>query len=443
VTPPAPILWRASTRRDLLRLAGLALSAGAAPAAEAAAAGIPATILVSHRLTAGPFTDGPPADTTAITLDNLAGDPAWIRLVHFNDQPRPCRIDRAAIALTAAAYDGRTPVDGAGKPDAGAWRPVRYDAQGASTMPGAGRPGAGPLFSLTMPPHEGPAAQPGLAFSDWMALPPRPRIDGGSGTLLIGRVYASEPQRGIRVGVPDPAIGRSFAASLAAGDAAQAPWLASQARPGPTAGYAVQYISRAPTLTMIAIGDSITASAATHGGISGYAFRASVMLSQPNRRMEFFNEAVAGRRSAAFLANGRRQIALIRPQCGVLQCWSENDGPTRAAAEAALSESLTLAAWAKRSGCILALCTAAPVYSRCPEAEAHRRWSNDLVRIASHMLQLPLLDLDAIWGTGATPNAYRAAYDAGDHTHPNDGASAVAATALAQLLAPLLPQSSP
>jgi lysophospholipase L1-like esterase len=433
----------------LLRLAGLALSAGAAPAPEAAAAaGIPATILVSHRLTAGPFTDGPPADTTAITLDNLAGDPAWIRLVHFNDQPRPCRIDRAAIALSAAAYDGRTPVDGAGKPDAGAWRPVRYDAQGASTMPGAGPPdaeppGAGPLFSLTMPPHEGPAAQPGLAFSDWMALPPRPRIDGGSGTLLIGRVYASEPQRGIRVGVPDPAIGRSFAASLAAGDAAQAPWLASRARPGPTAGYAVQYISRAPTLTMIAIGDSITASAATQGGISGYAFRASVMLSRPHRRMEFFNEAVAGRRSAAFLANGRRQIALIRPQCGVLQCWSENDGPTRAAAEAALSESLTLAAWAKRSGCILALCTAAPVYSRCPEAEAHRRWSNDLVRIASHMLQLPLLDLDAIWGTGATPNAYRTAYDAGDHTHPNDGASAVAATALAQLLAPLLPQASP
>jgi hypothetical protein len=383
--------------------------------------------------------DGPPADTTAITLDNLAGDPAWIRLVHFNDQPMPYRIDRAAIALTAAPFDGRRPVDATGKPDPGAWRPVRYDAQGASTVPRAGPGGAVPRFSLTMPPHEGPAAQPGLAFSDWMALPPRPRIDGGAGTLLIGRIYCSGPQRVVPVGRPDPAIGRIFAASLAAGDGAQSPWAANRAHPGPAAGYAVQYLSRVPALTMIAIGDSITSSAGTGGGISGYAFRASVMLSQPTRPMEFFNEAVVGRRSVEFLANGRRQIALIRPQCGVLQCWSENDGPTRTAAEAALSESLALAAWAKRLGCVLTLCTAAPVYARRPQAEAHRRWSNDLVRIAAHMLQLPLLDLDAIWGTGAAPNAYRALYDAGDHTHPNDRASAVAATALARLLGRVLP----
>jgi lysophospholipase L1-like esterase len=200
----------------------------------------------------------------------------------------------------------------------------------------------------------------------------------------------------------------------------------------------VQYISRMPGLTMIAIGDSITASAGTRGGISGYAFRASVLLSRPRRPMEFFNEAVAGRSSVAFLANGRRQIALIRPQCGVLQCWSENDGPTRAAAEAALSESLALAAWAKQLGCVLTLCTAAPVYAGRPQAEAHRRWSNDLVRIASHMLQLPLLDLDAIWGTGGTPNSYRTAFDAGDHTHPNDLGSAVAAATLTQLISPLL-----
>jgi hypothetical protein len=102
---------------------------------------------------------------------------------------------------------------------------------------------------------------------------------------------------------------------------------------------------------------------------------------------------------------------------------------------------LHFAAWAKQLGCVLTLCTAAPVYAARPQAEAHRHWSNDMVRIASHMLQLPLLDLDAIWGTGATPNAYRPVYDAGDDTHPNDRASAVAAVALAQLLGPLLPPS--
>ena len=46
-----------------------------------------------------------------------------------------------------------------------------------------------------------------------------------------------------------------------------------------------------------------------------------------------------------------------------------------------------------------------------------------------------LLDLDTLWGTGATPNTYRREYDWGDQMHPND-----AACAAARVLAPMLRQ---
>jgi lysophospholipase L1-like esterase len=164
------------------------------------------------------------------------------------------------------------------------------------------------------------------------------------------------------------------------------------------------------------------------------------MLSSPARPVEFFNEAVSGRRSIDFIANGRHQIMMLRPQFGVLQCWSGNDGPGQDAAEAALSRSLALAAWARDSGCVLVLCTAAPVYGGYPaSAEVPRVWSNDQVRQAALRLGLPLLDLDRIWGNGGKPNTYLAAYDSGDHMHPNDVGAAAAAIVLAGLLRPLLP----
>jgi len=71
--------------------------------------------------------------------------------------------------------------------------------------------------------------------------------------------------------------------------------------------------------------------------------------------------------------------------------------------------------------------------------ELPRVWSNNLVRQAAPRMGLPLLDLDRIWGDGGTPNAYQAAYNSGDHTHPNDAGAAAAAVTLAGLLRPLLP----
>jgi lysophospholipase L1-like esterase len=404
----------------------------------AAALTSPAARMLSHRMAAGPFINLPVTDTTAATLDNLEAEPAWMRLIHFNSRPAPYTISRAAVALSARVHDGIMPVDATGAPDPEAWHEVSYNAQGAD-LP-LGPAGGADFFSLTVPPHYGPPGQPGQAFSDWIALPPRRRTDGGKGALLLGRIYVAGPQPFIWSGAPDPAIGRSYAATLTGGDGAAPPWLIGWRNPSFSAGYAIQYISRIPGVTIIAIGDSIAASARTSGHISGHAYRASVLLSRPNQPVAFFNEAVSGRGSVDFIANGRRQIALLRLQFGILQCWSANDPATQAAAEAALCRSVELAAWARDRGCVLVLCTAAPVYGKHPaNYEMHRVWNNDQVRQAAARLGLPLLDLDRIWGNGGMPNSYRATFDSGDHMHPNDAGAAAAAVVLAGLLRPLLP----
>jgi len=326
-------------RRAILKIAVAAFASGG-PAGAMTAAHKPAAMrLLSHRLAAGPFVNRPANAITVATLDNLAAEPALIRFVHFNSLPAPYIIDRAAVALSASVHDGLTPVDATGVPDPGSWREVSYSAPG--TNPAAGD---ATNLSVTVPAHYGPPGQPGMIFSDWIALPPRPRMDGGPGALLLARVYAAGTQPLIPAGVPDVAIGRNYAATLAGLDGAAPPWSLGWRRPGFTGGYAVQYISRTSGVTVIAIGDSITASARTSGHISGHVYRASVMLSAPSQPVEFFNEAVSGRRSVDFVGNGRRQIASLRPQFGVLQCWSENDGPSHAAAAAALDRSLALAA---------------------------------------------------------------------------------------------------
>ena len=78
---------------------------------------------------------------------------------------------------------------------------------------------------------------------------------------------------------------------------------------------------------------------------------------------------------------------------------------------------------ARRNGCVPILVTPAPVFGTNPEAEAHRQHNRALARAATQHGGY-LLDLDTLWGTGATPNTYRRGYDWGDHMHPNDAACA-------------------
>jgi hypothetical protein len=66
------------------------------------------------------------------------------------------------------------------------------------------------------------------------------------------------------------------------------------------------------------------------------------------------------------------------------------------------------------------------------EAEAHRQHNRTRARAAAQARGY-LLDLDALWGTGATPNTSPREYDWGDQMHPNDAARAAAARVLAPM----------
>jgi len=63
-----------------------------------------------------------------------------------------------------------------------------------------------------------------------------------------------------------------------------------------------------------------------------------------------------------------------------------------------------------RNRCVPILVTPAPVFGTNPEAEAHRQHNRTRARAAAQAGGY-LLDLDTLWGTGATPNTYRREYD--------------------------------
>jgi hypothetical protein len=72
--------------------------------------------------------------------------------------------------------------------------------------------------------------------------------------------------------------------------------------------------------------------------------------------------------------------------------------------------------------------------------EAGERWRQINLRQTRDAKRggMLLLDLDALWGTGERPNAYRPEFDGGDHRQQNDAANVVAAKALARLLSAIL-----
>lgn len=371
------------------------------------------------------------------SLLNLETVPLWVRLIFFNDLREPWVLNGAAVAPTASVGDAMQPVDADGSVDGGLWRRVTFNAGGADTEPLG--PPAAPQYRLVLPGNPGPPGQPVRLFSDWIPVPPVPRGDGGFGSLLLVRSFAEGLPRVSGSGPDlDPAIRRDFAGFWAGGDGTAPPWTYhGNPIPGWHACYGVQYIAAVPGATVLALGDSIMHAPLSTGQQSGFAVRACTVVSTQARPVSFFNEGHTGRNSADYCAAGQWDIAHLRPQVVLIQCWSENDGPTREAADLGFARAMALAEFALRHDCVPVLVTAAPVAKGNVEAESHRQRNLAQVRDAARH-GYDLLDLDALWGTGATPNAYRPEFDGGDRTHQNDAGCIVAADALAPILLKIL-----
>jgi hypothetical protein len=121
----------------------------------------------------------------------------------------------------------------------------------------------------------------------------------------------------------------------------------------------------------------------------------------------------------------------------LIQTWSGNEPWTREMADLSFARAMAVADTARRNRCVPILVTPAPVFGTNPEAEAHRQHNRTRGRAAAQAGGY-LLDLDTLWGTGATPNTYRREYDWGDQMHPNDAACAAAARVLAPMLQQIL-----
>ena len=352
---------------------------------------------------------------TFTTLYQLESSPSRMRLIWFNDQPEPWTIDAAAVAPTSGVSDAMVPLDAGGSAAPALWRPVTFGA--ASRLTIAGNPG--------------PSAQPLLRMSDWIDLPPVARRDG-PGALVLVRCFSNGRIRFSGGGSPDPALDQVHRSVWCHGDAASPPY--AMARPEPAdpihACYGLQYGSAVSGVSVIGIGDSIMQSLRTTGTVSGYGARACAMLSTPQRPVSYFNEGFSGRQSADYGADGLRDLATLRPQMALIQGWSENDPWTREAADRSFAMAERLVDAARQVGALPVLVTAAPVFATRPGPERFRRQSNARVR-ALVGARLPVLDLDAIWGTGTDPNAYRDRFDCGDQTHPSDLGAVAAAKVLA------------
>ena len=201
--------------------------------------------------------------------------------------------------------------------------------------------------------------------------------------------------------------------------------------------YGIQYISPSLGAPVVGIGDSIMTSSCTTGQVSGFGICACTTVSPPELPVSYFNEGYPGRNSKGFCSCGIWDIEHLRPQVALIQTWSGNEPWTQDMADLSFARAMSVVDAGRRIRCVPILVTPPPVFANSPEAEAHRQ-RNRARAWAAAQAGAYLLDLDALWGTGSTPNAYRHEYDWGDHMHPNDTACAVAARALAPMLREIL-----
>lgn len=387
----------------------------------------------NSRYTALPF-----ADHTLSSLMRLETRPSWVRLLYFNDEPSPWRLDGAAVALTARIGDGCTPVSTDGQPDHGLWQRVTFQAaiDGQDLDP-IEQEGA-QAFAIDLPPNTRETGRPALIVSDWVPLTGPERSDGPGALLLIRSHSSGRVRYSGSVGQPDPAIGQVHRGHWFPGNTTIPPF-AGEATPDDTifACYGVQTISPVQGATVIGIGDSIMHASCSTGELSGFGIRACTAISMPSRPVSYVNEGYPGRNSTGFCWNGAWMIRHMKPQVALIQTWTQNEEWTRAAADAAFARAIALVDLARRHGCVPILTTAAPVFATQPEFDTYRHENVQQVRAAGRS-GIHVLDLDALWGNGGTPNAYREAAGCGDGMHPSDAGCDDAARTLAPMLEAIL-----
>lgn len=386
-----------------------------------------------------------PGAYTVASLYNLEVVPSWIRLVFVNAQATAVAITNASIALTSEPGNGYTPVDQTGSNNLSLFQAVTFNNGGADVPPSANVGGS--TFSASVPGYtSGDVSVPTIFYSDWMRVTPNPRIDGGFGALLLTRVFSSDGSLHYQSSTGfAPDITTRIMSNVLDGQTNQNGAVSPYSFSSPSAGspatavYGIDYfaanVSAVNGFTVLNIGDSIP-SGYRAGYASSFTQRACIAISTAINPVNCWNDAYGGITVKSFITKGYLDLSSnVKPNAVVMECWSRNDSQSVADYLNSWAQSIQFANYAAKMGCAPILCTAAPVYFGDPTDEVFRVASNALVRGQS---AYPVLDLDAIWGTGASPNAYQTAYNFGDNIHPSDAANVAAEAVLAPMLSAVL-----
>ncbi len=202
--------------------------------------------------------------------------------------------------------------------------------------------------------------------------------------------------------------------------------------------YCVQYLSKTRGTTVLWGGDSHYSGDTSIGGIDAFPLQSCLALSTPARPLAAANYAWSGSPSLIFMPVLEHMLAACRPQIVILQGWTANDGPAKAAIDAYGERVLGLAEQVVKSGAVPVMVTRFPRFNLAQHAnelalaEAWRRRQLQLNTPA-----MPVLDAPAVLDDPAQPGAYRPGLS-NDRVHPNTAGHAALAEALTPILQSVL-----
>lgn len=361
--------------------------------------------------------------STQITLESNF---ELVRMVYASPSTTGFSVVLAKVAVSSALGDGTTSYNAAGSADFTAWQTVYFNNGGADVTPQDQATWGSGTTSFAVPGNASSTTRAAYYYSDWMRISSIARSDGGTLPILLCRTLTDSAgtfRASPITGVTDS--GRTLYIYVKPGvDVVTTPAALTGGNNNSfMTPNAVQYMTRAPGITVLGVGDSLTYGLGSTHPIKTWGAQSCAALSTPQRPISFFNQGWSSQQSPDFWANGYTAFKAMRPDVVTFPAWTPNDGLTQAAADAGFSRAMDFADYARRNGAVPVLMGPLPwnAITTAPQ-EAARLSARTRMLEAAASGYIHALDWESVMGTGSTPyNTLIPAYNSGTaDKHPND-----------------------
>ena len=353
-----------------------------------------------------------------------------VRLITRNNESTEYTINSATVSASSTPYTSGTTVNP--QPTGGTWVGVTW---------------AG-LASVVIPPRIS-VNRPSVTYSDWIYVSSVARSDGGVHAqpyLYLRAFNATGSKSGLVGSTTNPNVGgrsswgvssalnrgRLHITSSSVGDFSSA----NQGGMGDDGGtfssfvYEFECLHSVPSMSVLAIGDSIMQGDGASITGAGYSFRACADLSTVAQPVILQNHGWSNMTTDNFVDRLQDLMSSgCRPSVVVFALWSPNDGaPTQALIDRAWANGMRILTLCRQYGSIPCMVGPTPRgYSGASEAYRQVLLSRFRAFNASSGAPMYKLDADGILASVSGGNAIAAAFSS-DSIHPNDaGNDALAA----------------